>query len=455
MSDLSRTDAQRGAARRGEAQRGGDDPAHRPVLVPDLIRTTADNDFAHTTMTTRLPRNIANVLRLNPHYAPAIVASLTRLADEIATDAPIPALREPAWDGDRWRALYAPYRDDSWHDTDWFFAETFAFRLILEATRYFETGLDPYAPLKQRELDQGSAFTPVSRYLKMVSSDASLATASPASGFAAARGSAASASGAAHAVSGSARPAPGDPTVAHIVEEALHLCLWGNRADISFTAGGALDHSAGDRDLLICDDTAPVRNLLAGGARNVHIIADNSGAELAGDLVLAHALIRHLDAQVTMHVKFYPTYVSDTLVQDVNAFCAALTSSPDTSLAQFGADITAARDTGSLMLAPDPFWCETEFLDRLPPRLMQPLQSADLIVVKGDFNYRRVVRDTIWPGGTDLTGARGVTLPPMVLLRTMKSDCLAGVSQATIAALDRDAPGWRTDGKRGVIQFIP
>jgi damage-control phosphatase, subfamily III len=78
-----------------------------------------------------------------------------------------------------------------------------------------------------------------------------------------------------------------------------------------------------------------------------------------------------------------------------------------------------------------------------------------MVIIKGDFNYRRVFRDTIWPDGTEPAAALGFSPSyPVLLLRTMKSDCLVGVKGETNRHLDETEPGWRTAGKRGVIQLV-
>jgi hypothetical protein len=36
----------------------------------------------------------------------------------------------------------------------------------------------------------------------------------------------------------------------------------------------------------------------------------------------------------------------------------------------------------------------------------------------------------------------------------MKSDTLVGVDEAVVSRLDQEEPGWRTAGKRGVVQLV-
>jgi hypothetical protein len=329
----------------------------------------------------------------------------------------------------------------------WFFAETYAFRLILSATRYFETGIDPFGAIKRRELDSGSPFLPVMRFFGAGPGQGLLFQAAEAGATA----------------STTPRRDPGEDERA-ILEEALHLSMWSNRADISFVAGGALDHSRGRRELLLADYGGAAAERLAQAAGPIHIILDNSGAELAGDLVFALTLNILTGASVVLHPKFYPTYVSDTIVDDIYRFLAAASAHPEAAVRRFAHAASDAINNGTFTLAPDPYWCETRFLHELPPRLVTPFEHAAMVVVKGDFNYRRAMRDRIWPAGTEPAHAMGLadasgeparlTSVPWLFLRTMKSDCLVGIDGKTMDDLDRDVPGWRTDGRRGVIQLV-
>lgn len=403
---------------------------------PQVIRTHAANDFAHATVTTRLPRNIRNIIAGHPEWDRSILLALEDLACGIESDGPIPEPPLPAWDADRWHAAWYPHRDETWHDAGWFFAETYAFRLILDAARYFSTGRDPFGPMKARELASGAALEPIRRWLAASAADG------PPPG----------------------RETPAGAPAARELAAALELSTWGNRADISFVAGGDVHSTEGEGALLLVNDTERVLKLAASGLSSVHIVMDNSGAELAGDLVLTLVLLRYYGAQVVLHPKFYPTYVSDTIPADIHIFLDTLAQdSPEA--AAVAEELRRAVGDGRLRIAPDPFWCETEFLTDLPRRLSTVLAGADLVIVKGDFNYRRAMRDTIWHPGVTAAGAMGLAgsqdpqvaacaAVPWLFLRTMKSDCLAGVDAGTVASLDRDAPGWRTDGRRAVMQLV-
>lgn len=404
-------------------------------IAPQPIRTTTDNAFAHDTMARRFPANIRTVAAADPEYSQPVAAALEDLAIAVESDAPMPSLTLPAWDADRWRAPYERRAGETWQNSDMFFAETYGFRLLLHAVRYFQTGVDPFGPMKQRELDSGAAFSPLERFFGSGAAGAFLE-----------------------------RPELSRAERRLVIEEALHLATWGNKADISFAAGGELDHDLGDRDLLLVDDGAAATDTLIARSGSVHMVMDNSGAELAGDLALAVVLMRLLDAPVVLHPKFYPTYVSDTTVADIHLFLQRAGGHSNGAVRTFAGYVSDALDTGALGLAPDPYWCETAFLDAMPDHLAGLFAGARMVIVKGDFNYRRAFRDTTWPVGTEPAAAMGLAAGrssvaaaakvPWLFLRTMKSDCLVGVGEADWSDLDTREPGWCTAGKRAVMQLV-
>jgi hypothetical protein len=106
-----------------------------------------------------------------------------------------------------------------------------------------------------------------------------------------------------------------------------------------------------------------------------------------------------------------------------------------------------------LSVVPDFFWTTTGRLWELPVRLQESFRGAALVVAKGDINYRRLTNDAIWPPGSSPDQPVAEFRAPMLMLRTLKSDTLIGVSAENLDQLNRTAPpDWRTSGAYAVAQ---
>jgi hypothetical protein len=377
-----------------------------------MIRTDFSNSFAHDTMKRRVPNTIRDVQHMNPDYPAAIQEALDKLHDEIQNDAPIRMLDPLAPDYDLWAASYAPYEGSTWLNTHWFFAETFFYRHLIQAVRWWETGRDPFAPKKVAELASAELWSLLGQALQTRSAAA-----------------------------------------AERLLALIHYDLWGNRIDLSFAAslahGGAGTHD----DLLVNDDEAIVHHLLKQRGA-VHIIVDNTGTELALDLALIDALLDCCADQVILHVKMHPTFVSDATPPDVitllNAMCDGTHRDP---ICQLGERLHGALEASRLRLAPDFYWNSSRLLWDMPVRLMRIFERAALVIIKGDANYRRMVGDALWAAHTPFSTVTDFFPAPLLALRTMKSDAVVGLPTGLAETLDGIDPRWRVNGRRGVIQF--
>jgi hypothetical protein len=232
--------------------------------------------------------------------------------------------------------------------------------------------------------------------------------------------------------------------------------MWSNRVDLSYAVGVAFG-AAGQQDDLLVDDTGRATEALLRGTRDIHIVADNTGSELAMDLFLADALITDVTPEgprprVSLHVKMHPTFVSDAIPADVWTMVEMLQQHGGAA-ARIATNLRQAWNDERLRILPDPYWNGPRFLWDRPERLRRELDRASAVILKGDANYRRAVGDAVWPPGIGFMEATGYFPAPLVALRTMKSDALVGISAAQVARLDASDPDWRINGRRGVIQM--
>ena len=365
-------------------------------------------------MAVRVPAIVSGVLEKNPDYSTAVRDDLAHLRDDLAGGAALPPLESTAAGADEWHAALGERTGDGWLSTDWFFAETYAYRQLAERSRFFETRRDPFLPTKRDEYASAAHAEALDRALDL----------------------------------------EGSP------EERLHalfgLALFGNRIDLSFAASLARGTATDTGDLLADEREAAV---LACFRRTgpLHVIADNAGTELTLDLALADFALAHFETPVVLHVKVHPTFVSDATPDDVFSFlglsgdrCFEPRSTPAVAFVE---RLRTASQSGRLEVAPHPFWNGPSSLWELPGALGQRLAEARLVVLKGDANYRRAVNDAVWPPETPFRDALAYFPSPVLALRTLKSDPIVGLAPDLAGELDRRDPTWRVNGKRGVASL--
>jgi Damage-control phosphatase ARMT1-like domain len=388
---------------------------HAPPAAPAPprpIRTDGSNAFAHYSMRERVPRIARDMLERNQDYPAAILGSVERLARDIEDDRPLPEPQPPDGDVPGWTAAHASHAGETWLGTDWFFAEVAFYREIVRLTRFWETGRDPFAPIKDEEL---SGDRPWSRLEEALA-------------------------------------ATGGPRDRHIVA-LLDASLWGNRVDLSYAVGAARE-GRHDDDLLV-DERDRALPFLVSPAVRLHIIADNTGTELALDLALVDAVLADPAASVTVHLKMAPTFVSDAMPADVWRLVDRMGARPGV-LRALARRVESCFAEGRLKLAPDPFWNGPRFLWDAPAHLRASLASASVVVAKGDANYRRIIGDALWPPATPTAIPFRYLPTPTVCLRTLKSDAVVGLPPGLAERLDAVSPRWRIDAQRGVIQtYVP
>jgi hypothetical protein len=376
------------------------------VNRPPAIRTDGSNPFARYSMKVRVPKIARDTLERNPDYPAGVKRAVERLATDIEGNAPLPRPRAPAPDVALWTEAHAERAIESWLATEWFHAELAFYRELVSRCRFWETDRDPFRPAKDEELASDKLWERL---------DAALG-----------------------------RPGSREERTFALLDDSL----WANRVDLSYSVGTA--HARADSDLLADERAAAVSRLTRPGA-SVHVVLDNTGTELALDLALVGTLLEDAAARVTLHLKMQPVFVSDAMPRDVWALLARMRARGGESL-RLAERLAHAFDEERLALAPDPFWSGPRFLWQAPPYLLAALRSATIVVCKGDANYRRVIGDALWPSSAPFAAASGYLASPIVCLRTMKSDALVGIPDATTERLDALDPQWRVVGKYGLIQ---
>lgn len=385
--------------------------------APPVILGDEPGTFPHGVLAERHPAIIRQVLDAHP-YGPAQRRALDDLLDNClhGTVRPLP---DDAHDADAWRAWgMDAHAGRPWFALPWLWAESYFHRLLLEATGYFRPGpwqgVDPFRPAKLAELHAPAA-------------DEEIAALDDLAG----------------------RPAGERETA------LLHGSLWGNRADLGFRLGDSAAEDKKAAPALVADDTAALRALLD-RADTVALVADNAGRELVPDLLLlAHLLGTGRVRRAVLHVKPYPYFVSDATAADALDAVRRLRDAPGEA-GRYGATLWAALADGTLDLRAHPFSAAPLPYAELPGDLRAEFAAADLTVLKGDLNYRRLVGDRRWPPTTPFAEVTAHFPGPVAALRTLKSEVVTGLDARTVTALtDAEGERWRVSGTHALVQVSP
>lgn len=222
--------------------------------------------------------------------------------------------------------------------------------------------------------------------------------------------------------------------------EMFEICLWGNATDLSLLTNmtyediqklqGTEARKAAEKNILINNlpqayDILKKSQAEGKTERRVDFVLDNSGFELYVDLVLAgYLLATGLATQIVLRPKSIPWFVSDVLPGDFGALLNAIsnprpffeTQSEDEQLQDKVPESLSEKEVedmqavfkdwatlhseGKLIMRPNRYWTTGGSFWRLPkeePELFNDLKPAELVIFKGDLNYRKLTGDVSTP----------------------------------------------------------
>ncbi|KAH7882162.1 hypothetical protein F5I97DRAFT_1931883 [Phlebopus sp. FC_14] len=287
----------------------------------------------------------------------------------------------------------------------------------------------------------------------------------------------------------------GDPEKLLVLfREMIQMCLWGNATDLSLlthlspsdienlqTVGK--DAQKARQEFILKDDQEAVWEhikTLAGTDQRCDFVLDNAGFELFTDFVFADFLVTYTPyfSKVVFHPKLFPWFVSDVTPTDFGKtidsllsptfFPATSNGSPESAdhLKQmvsrwkvyiedgtFALSTNLNMDTTDPKMAefwngPWPYWNMKE----IAPIIWEWLSKSDLVIFKGDLNYRKLTGDVKWPVTTSFATSIGPLAGsfPLLSLRTNKADVAVGVSQEVA-----DKPRWEGREMEGEREVRP
>ena len=253
-------------------------------------------------------------------------------------------------------------------------------------------------------------------------------------------------------------------------EMFLEYCLWGNKCDLSISSGthvsNQLKESSQLKQLLehiISNNTEEVwlhvKSITSNGKpTRIDFVLDNSGFELFTDLCLAEFLLNQSSCEeVYFHVKSMPWFISDVTAHDFQWTLQQCSMSNDNAVQRLGIRWNTRLAEKTFVIVENLYWTlphDYSLMRKFNLKLYNDLANSQLIIFKGDLNYRKLIGDRSWAHTTEFAEAlHGFCPAPICSLRTLKADLVVGLRSGQDIELSRKEENWMVSGKYAVIQF--
>lgn len=380
------------------------------------IRGIDKNSFAGFTIKERLPFIIDQIIQDND-FSDQIIQALSELKTNVL-HGNVECFICTGDDQLKWKVWIGEHIGKSWFELPFYFAEAYFYRLILDKVDFFQNNIDPFKIQKNDDITQkedcfGEILSNLHGFLIQSS------------------------------------------TRDQVINYLLFLSLWGNKSDLSQLNLHRIDADKFGNEFTLIDDSREVSNLLSQSVSRVDIVLDNSGMELFTDLVLVEGLISHDCAnKIVLHAKAYPTFVSDATVTDVHFLIEFLVKHHDKKTSEFGKKLKSLISDESLVIKDEAYWNSPLHFYELSNDLKAEFKKSDLVIFKGDANYRRLFGDRHFSVDCSLKNV-SKNLPTSTLaIRVLKSEIILGLEKRVAHSLQQKDISWMSNGKYGIIQMI-
>lgn len=373
-----------------------------PLSDFSYIYPSSKYPFAYFTLTRRFPKILQDIIRSNVFNWPDVNNQLEVLSLGVTTHRVKEinlSVDEKPW----WLEFNKVYSGKLLTEVPFFFVEIYFYRLILDLTGYLSNGIDPFFTIKQEEIKDNS-----SRFVEFLMAQ---------------------------------------KKERWLADNYILFSLLGNKADLS----QFVKYSITDDTHFLRNDISSLLPLF-GKERRVHILLDNAATELFYDLVLAEFLVSaSLCNSIHLYPKSMPLFVSDATGEDIILLLKHLSA---TGGGKFTGKIEKAIADKKIIIEEDIFWNTPHHFTSFPESFLQKAGKDDLVISKGDANYRRFFEDRDIPPDTPIARL-GLDLKSIFFaLRTLKSEMLAGVDTELTNKLNLTDPEWMVNGKYSIIQKL-
>ena len=235
----------------------------------------------------------------------------------------------------------------------------------------------------------------------------------------------------------------------YFIEESL----FGNTTDLS----QAIIHmKLKENPKILIDNRKEVFSYLNHKKLNrIDMIIDNTGVELICDIILALSLIdAGLVDDIYFHTKILPIFVSDTIISEYGNDSELVNSKIKSINLDVYNKIVSLEKENRIKWCPNYFWNTPVPFNQIGKTLKRIFSSSDLLIIKGDLNYRRLIEDREWSHQTPILSIVNYLESPCLIIRTLKSNLIVDLPKEEEDKAENIDQDWKTSGKYGIIQFL-
>lgn len=431
------------------------------IILPERLSAKDPMSFAYITTRDRLPVILTQVIdylcqeknEIPRQYGEEsreelkqIIGYLSKLRYEVQTNKPLILIESNGSDVHIWNEYLSKYtlrlnREPQWFEDDWLYTENYMYRRIKAAFEISKqlNDFDPFSKKKEKALwGSMDAIILTMEYLYHVIINIDIND---------------------------------TDTVRTEFNKFIQLALWSNRCDLSISAGKENIQKDSlvkqleeiNRNILVNDTDKLWKfiNKISQNSNNIclDIILDNVGFELICDLCLLEFLtVTKLIHKARLYVKIMPWYVSDTMEKDIYWTLNELRQSQNQNICHLADRYKKRFKCGEWQIEKEQFWTlpydfsEMRFVDQV---LYEKLSDANIILFKGDLNYRKLIGDRKWPTTIPFHIALNNFLPStLCALRTLKADVVTGLAPGQAETLQKIQSDWMISGDYAVIQCV-
>ncbi|CRG95387.1 conserved protein, unknown function [Plasmodium gallinaceum] len=205
---------------------------------------------------------------------------------------------------------------------------------------------------------------------------------------------------------------------------------------------------------ILCNDIDNIhKDITTQKRKRFDIVLDNMGVELITDFCLLYFLTNYFD-EITIHVKKFPLFVSDTMTKDIHYSLNILCGDNKYPNTVFMANKWKQLiETKKWVIRDDIYWNIPLPYWIISKSLLEELKKSSFVCFKGDANYRRCLGDLNFDFSLPHKDVLNYFPLKVIALRCLKSPLGCGINKNIVEKLNKSSDDWSNYGEYAILQY--